>query len=195
MAQLFRLISFLISVYIIIIFIRIILTWFSGLGRGRFQDLLGRITDPYLNWFRRFGFLRIGFLDLSPIVALGVLSLVNRIVSMLARYGRISLGIILSLTLQAIWGAVSFVLGFLIIILILRLAAYLLRQSSANGFWRVVETISQPVLFRINRILFRDRIVNYMTALIISIAGLIFIYLLLRILFSIISMALVGLPF
>ena len=195
MTQLFSTLNFIISIYMVIIFFRIMLTWFSGMGRGGFEDFLARITDPYLNWFRRFSFLRVGFMDLSPIAALGVLSLISRVISMIARYGRISVGIILALTLQVVWGAVSFILGFMIIILILRLVAYLLAQDSGSPFWRIIETISQPVLFRINRILFRDRIVNFLSGLIISIASLGIIYLVLRILVSIVSIVLSRLPF
>jgi YggT family protein len=153
------------------------------------------ITDPYLNWFRRFSFLQIGFMDLSPIVALGILSLVNRIVGMLASFGRISLGIVLALALQAVWAAVSFFLGFFILILILRLIAFLFNQSGANPFWNVIETISRPVLYRINRIFFRGRIVKHITALIVSILSLVFVYMALRLLFALVSSALVRLPF
>jgi YggT family protein len=179
----------------VIIFIRIILTWFPGFGNSGIINFLSGITDPYLNWFRRFSFLRLGFLDLSPIVALGVLSLVSRILSMLAIYGRISIGIVLALALQAVWGAVSFILGFLILVFILRLVAFLLRQNGSNPFWNVIETISQPVIYRINRMLFQNRIVKHITALFVSIASLVIIYIALRFLFAIISAALVRLPF
>jgi len=194
MAQVFYFISVLLNIYILIIFIRIILTWFPGFGNGGVIDFLSGITDPYLNWFRRFSFLRIGFLDLSPILALGVLSLVGRIVSMLARYGRISLGIVLALALQAVWAAVSFVIGFLILVLILRLIAYSLRQNGSNPFWNIIETISNPVLYRINRLFFRDRIIKFITALLVSIIGLVIIYAALRVLFAFIFAALVRLP-
>ena len=177
-----------------IIFVRIILTWFSGMDNGGFQDILARITDPYLNWFRRFPALRMGFLDLSPIVALGVLSLVNRILGTLASYGTITIGVILAMVLQAVWGAVSFFLGFLIIILILRLIANLLRQSG-NSFWSIINGLSQPVLYRINNFFFRDRIVNFMTALVVSIATLVVVYLILNILVFIFSGMLARLPF
>jgi len=179
----------------LIIFLRIILTWFPGFGNGGIIDFLSGITDPYLNWFRRFSFLRLGFLDLSPIVALGVLSLVNRVLGMLASYGRISIGIVLALALQAVWGAVSFILGFLILLLILRLIAFLFGQSGANPFWNVIETISRPVLYRINRIFFRGRIVKHITVLLVSIASLIIVYMALRLLFALISITLVSLPF
>ena len=195
MTQILNIASFIVSIYMIIIIFRIMLTWFSGMETGGVQDFLSKITDPYLNWFRRFSFLKIGFLDLSPIVALGCLALLNRVIGMLAVYGRITVGIILALLLQALWGAVSFFLGFLIVILILRLVAYLLKQNNNNPIWRIVDTISRPVLYRINRFFFRDRIVNFLTVLLVSIAGLGIIYLGLRILVSLASMALVRLPF
>jgi YggT family protein len=195
MAQLLSFLSFLLNIYMLIIFIRIILTWFPGFGNSGIINVLSKITDPYLAWFRRFSFLRLGFLDLSPIVALGVLSLLNRVLTLLARYGRISIGIVLDLALQAVWGAVSFILGFLIVVLILRLVVFLLKQNGGGPFWNVIETISQPVLYRINRLFFRGRIVKHLTALIVSIASLVIVYMALRLVFALISAALVRLPF
>ena len=195
MAQLMGVLHFLVSVYMLIVVIRIILTWFTGIGNSGFQNVIARITDPYLNWFRRFPALRVGFLDLSPIVALGALSLVNRIFGTLARYGTITIGIILAMVVQVLWGAVSFFLGFLIIVLILRLAAHLAKVSFNGTFWSIVDAVSQPVLFRINSILFKDRIVNLLNALIISIICLGLIHLVLGILVSLLSGTLVRLPF
>jgi len=178
----------------LIIFFRIILTWFPGFGNSGVINVLSAITDPYLNWFRRFSFLRLGFLDLSPILALGVLALVNRILGMLASYGSISIGIVLALVIQVVWGAFSFIFGFLMLVLILRLIAFLLRQSGANPFWNVIDTISQPVLYRINRIFFRNRIVKHITTLMVSIISLAIIYMALRLFFALISVMLLRLP-
>ena len=194
MSRFFGVLSFLLNIYMVIIFVRIILTWFTGISTGGLVDVLAKITDPYLNWFRRFTFLRVGMLDLSPILALGVLSVVNGIFSTIAHYGTITIGIILALILQAIWGAVSFFIGFLIIILVLRLIALLARQSTYHPFWRVVDTISQPVLFRINRLFFKGRIVNYLTSIILSIVSLVIIYIVLGILVSLVSGMLTRLP-
>ena len=194
MSQVLNFLSFLVSIYMVIIFIRIILTWFTGIENGRFQEILAMITDPYLNWFRRFTFLRTGFLDFSPIVALGVLSLVNRIFSTLAFYRSISLGIVLAIALQIVWGIISFFLGFLIIVLVLRLIAYLARQNLYNPFWRIISSISEPVLYRINRLLFKKRIVNFRIQVILSIVCLGLLYLIVRILVSLVSSMLVRLP-
>ena len=194
MVQLIRALSFLVSIYMIILFLRIILNWFTGIGRSKVQDVLERITDPYLNWFRQFSFLRIGYLDLSPIAAIGVLSLVNRLLNILAYQGKITIGIILALILQAIWSALSFILGFLIIVLALRLAALIFKFNNYHPFWRIVDTVSQPILFRVNRIIFKDRIVNFSAAVIVSMTVLAFIYLVLRILVVFASDMLLRLP-
>jgi YggT family protein len=160
------------GIYIFLIFIRILLTWFSGVSYGKPGEILNRITDPYLNWFRRFSFLRAGFIDLSPIAAMMVLSVIMNIFLTLSRYGSISLGLILAMILSALWSAVSFVLGFFIIVLGLRLVAYLTRRNVYGSFWKIVDSISQPILYRIKRIIFRRRLVNYLTGIIVSLAVL-----------------------
>jgi len=190
-----RFLSFLVNVYMMLIFIRIILTWFTGMGHNGFQDILARITDPYLNWFRqRFTFLRVGVMDLSPIAALGVLTLVNRVFSTLARYGRITLGITMALLLQALWGAVAFFLGFMIIILVLYLIGQLTAHDKGGSFWRIVDSIASPVLSRINHVFFKDRIVNSMTSVILSIVCMGVLYLVLGIFISIVSGMFARLP-
>jgi YggT family protein len=135
------------------------------------MEILCGITDPYLNWFRRFP-LRFGMLDLSPILAMTVLSMVSNVFGTVGLYGRITLGIILVMLLSAVWSAASFLFVFFIIILVLRLIAYLTNQDVYRSFWGIIDTLAQPVLYRINRILFRDRLINYLASLIIAIAVL-----------------------
>jgi len=47
-----RIISSLLTLYMMIIFVRIVMTWFSGVSYGRVQAFLASLTDPYLSWFR-----------------------------------------------------------------------------------------------------------------------------------------------
>ena len=77
----------LLTIYIVIIFIRILMSWFTRIPYNRFLDaflkFVSEVTDPYLNIFRRIlPMVRIGpgALDLSPIVAVLVLSIVGGIV-------------------------------------------------------------------------------------------------------------------
>ncbi len=77
----------LILVYLVLIFIRIIMSWIPRIPYYRALDVaLGfvkDVTDPYLNLFRRFippVRMGPGALDLSPIVATFVLIIVGGIV-------------------------------------------------------------------------------------------------------------------
>jgi YggT family protein len=160
------------SFYMLLLFIRVMLSWFSGAHYGRAGALLIRATDPYLNWFRRLSFLRIANMDLSPIAGMAILAVVNNIFLTLARYGRITLGIILSMLCSVLWSVASFVLIFFIIILALRLAAYLTNRDVYHGFWRVIDQVSAPILYRMNRLVFGKRLVRYMTGIIASLGVL-----------------------
>ena len=71
-------------VYLILIFIRILMSWIPRMPYNRylaaFLQFVSDVTDPYLNLFRRFmPMVRLGpgALDLSPIVAILVLNIVG----------------------------------------------------------------------------------------------------------------------
>jgi YggT family protein len=74
-------------VYIVLIFIRIIMSWIPRIPYNRYLaaalKFVSDVTDPYLNLFRRFlppVRLGPGALDLSPIVATFALLIVSGIV-------------------------------------------------------------------------------------------------------------------
>jgi YggT family protein len=82
----------LLLVYLILIFIRILMSWIPRMPYNRylaaFVKFVSDVTDPYLNIFRRIlPPVRMGGagLDLSPIVATFVLIIVTRIVVGLIR--------------------------------------------------------------------------------------------------------------
>ena len=82
----------LLLVYIVLIFVRIIMTWLPRIPYNRYLDLVltfvRDVTDPYLNLFRRIippVRMGAGALDLSPIVATFVLIIVGGIVVGLVR--------------------------------------------------------------------------------------------------------------
>jgi YggT family protein len=81
-------VSTLALVYLVLIFIRIIMSWIPRIpynrGLAAVLNFVTDVTDPYLNLFRRFlPPVRIGpgALDLSPIVATFVLIIVSSIVA------------------------------------------------------------------------------------------------------------------
>ena len=167
------LITALLDIYSLVILIRIILSWFSDFTSGRFTDFLARITDPYLNWWRQKLNLRVGFLDLSPLAGIVALSVAQTLCSLISQQGKITLGVILAVGLSALWSAVSFLLTFCIIILVLRLIAYFGNANIYSPFWQVVDKISKPLLYRINRIMFGMRLIGYKVGIFSAIAALV----------------------
>ncbi len=82
----------LVLVYVVLIVIRILLTWIPRMPYNRwlsmFVGFVTDVTDPYLNLFRRFiPPLRMGpgALDLSPTIGLIVLLIVGGLVASLIR--------------------------------------------------------------------------------------------------------------
>jgi YggT family protein len=65
--------------YSLLIFARILLSWFPNWQHYRLARTLCRVTDPYLNLFRRLIPPIGGMLDLSPLVAFFVLQLIKRV--------------------------------------------------------------------------------------------------------------------
>jgi YggT family protein len=194
MRFIFSLLAAAAGLYSLLIFIRIIISWFGNSVEGKPVNLLTRVTDPYLDWWRRTLNLRLGAFDLSPIAAIAGLSLVQNILTNLSRFGRITLGYILSVVLLSVWSAASFILGFCLIILILRTIAYLSNRNIYSPFWNVIDTISQPVLFRINQILFGGRITDYLKRIIVSCIVLAVVWIGGRIAVRILALFLARLP-
>jgi YggT family protein len=172
MSFIMNLLGSLVGFYMLLVFIRIMLSWFNTPSLGRPVEVLARFTDPYLDWWRRFPIFRTGSIDFSPIAAMVTLSLVQTVCNIAARSGRISIGILLAVVLQALWSVFSSVLGFFIIILALRLIAYLTNRNIYSTFWRIIDSISQPVLYRITRIFYRRRLINYLASVFLSIGVL-----------------------
>jgi YggT family protein len=65
--------------YTILLFIRIVISWFPAWHRHHFVRFLSFLTDPYLNIFRRILPPLGGVLDISPLLAFFVLRLLEMI--------------------------------------------------------------------------------------------------------------------
>jgi YggT family protein len=126
-----RFLTAAIYLYILLLSLRIILSWFQGSVYGRPWELLIRVTDPYLSLFSRLRFLRQGMFDFTPLAAILTLVVVLRVIDSIGRYGKISLGIFLGVVTGAIWSAASFLLVLFLILAVLR--AILLALPSTQG--------------------------------------------------------------
>lgn len=66
--MLIELIDSIFMIYMIMLFIRILSSWFPEYRDHRFMLFISHYTDPYLNIFRRF-IPPVGMIDFSPIIA------------------------------------------------------------------------------------------------------------------------------
>ena len=193
--KIFSLLAAAISLYTMLCFVRIILTWIPSLNYSKFGHFMATLCDPYMNYFRRFRFLRFGNLDFSPVLSLGLLVAVSNIFSNIARTGRLGVGYILASTVSMAWSIVASLIGFLLILLIIRLVALFLGKGGGS-FWYSLDGTLNPVVYKIAGI-FRGRntFMTQKTAYIITIVALFVVRFLGSILFSIIVRLLTGLPF
>lgn len=170
MQQLFTLIASLLSFYSFIIFIRIIFSWINmrgnnyGPSQNKIVAFLYKITDPYLNWFRRFKFLQIGFMDFSTILAIVSLYFVANIFTVLGTTGSITITIIAIILLNAVKSLISSILTIFTIIIIIRIVFIQLNKYS-NIFYNLDGYI-EPWVRRFSNI-FTKKFTSYKVNLII----------------------------
>ncbi|ALS76818.1 hypothetical protein AUC31_17035 [Planococcus rifietoensis] len=74
-----------INIYFYILIISVFMSWVPSIKESAFGQMISRITDPYLDIFRRF-IPPIGMIDISPIVAIFFLSLASQGIITLAEY-------------------------------------------------------------------------------------------------------------
>lgn len=140
--------SSVITLYSFVCLIRILLTWIPQFDYSPVGRFLASVCDPFLNWFRRFSFTRIGVIDFSPILALGILSVGSMAFSTLASTGRISIGIILAGLLQVVWSFFSFFLSLMILFLAIRLIYDLINRYGYSPFWTMLDRfLNHPISY------------------------------------------------
>lgn len=169
-----------VGLYSMLIVVRVVLSWivgfdrmngwrsgYGGYGYGRsgepsgiesVSDFIGRITDPYLGLFKGLSSLRRSRVDFTPVVALVVLNLVQSLLSMVARTGRVSIGVLAAIVVQGLW---SSLFAYLFIILIaLLIVRYLLGRSQsykAQNWINAIDPILDGPVKRVYMLFFRRK--------------------------------------
>lgn len=189
-----KIVSSLVSLYMILCIVRIFFSWIPSLTDTKWGRLIAGLTDPYLNLFRGFSLFRTPAIDFSPIVALAVLSVLNNLFMTLSYAVRITLGFILSLLLDAAWSAISFLLGFFLVISLIRIIGFLARIAVLHPLWQILDGIINPLLFRINKIIYRGRAVQYLQGLITGFVAVLVVRALGGLLVRLLTSLLMSLP-
>ena len=168
-ATILGIISAIINIYTILCVVDIILTWFPGAKFTPFGKAISSICDPYLNLFSKGGKLRIGNIDFSPILAIGILSLLTTILSRITVTGRIFFGGILAAIVSLFWNLASSLLGILTIIILVRWIVLLVKKGYTpyDSGWNNVDSMLQKPVYKISST-FSKKPVSYQQALLIS---------------------------
>ncbi|MFN4175226.1 MAG: YggT family protein [Parachlamydiaceae bacterium] len=74
---LMKAISLIFQIYLIMLFIRILISWFPEYSEKKWVQFIAFYTDPYLNLFRKI-IPPIGMIDISPIFAFLALGLIEQ---------------------------------------------------------------------------------------------------------------------
>lgn len=162
--------STLITAYSFACLLRIFMSWmpqFEYSAPGRF---IASLCDPYLNWFRRFSFTRVGAVDFSPIIALGVLSVASMSFSTLAVTGTITVGIILAGLVSVIWSFFSFFLNIMVLFLAVRLIYDIFNRYGYSQFWTMLDRFLNPAISYVTGLFGRGHTMNYRLSLILTFA-------------------------
>ncbi|HHU36856.1 MAG TPA: YggT family protein [Treponema sp.] len=164
----FTALSSLVSLFSLVCLVRIVFTWIPNLDSSPVGRFLSGLCDPYLHWFKRFSFTRMGSVDFSPILGLGVLSVGAMTFANIAATGRISIGVILAGLLQVLWSFFGFFLGILGIFLFVRLVYDLIKRYEYGPFWIMLDSFLNPVISRVTRLIGRGKTFSYRASLILT---------------------------
>jgi len=157
----------------LLIIFRVLLTWFQGRLNGKGIEILMKITDPYMNKFRGITWLRFGFLDFSPVVAIALLGLISQIFNSLAVSGTLNPMLVVVYILSSVWSFLAFFINLLIIMMVFRMITLLFFSTWNHQALYQIDNILYKVVARILGV-FTTKTVKFSMALAIC-AGILLI--------------------
>ena len=184
------------TIYTILCFIDILLSWIPGLKFTKFGRFISSVCDPYMRLFSRFGFLRIGNIDFSPIVSIGILSLASAILGGIQQTGRIFVGGILGTIINSIWSIASSILSIFTLLTFIRWIVLAINKgrTSYDSGWNQVDMILNKFSYKVAGT-FSKKTMSYQTSLLISWIALTVILVCGFFLFGILTQLCYQLPF
>ena len=169
--HIFYILSYVISIYTFLCFIRIILTWIPGLSYSKFTRFMAAICDPYLNLFKGIRWLIIGSFDFSSALGLCVLGIMSTIFSRFSRMGMFSISSLVGLIIELAGSLLFTILNFLLFIFIVRLIIILIHKNEYNPQSPILQQLDytlMPLAHNIAKMFTGKKRTSYRNELIIS---------------------------
>ncbi len=196
MATIALFIARLLNIYSFVIWIRILMSWVNPWPQpGSITYYMSILVDPYLNLFRSRNF-RVGMLDFSPVIGIGLLSVVQSIFQIYGIYGRMTLSLIVCLFIQAFWSyglSIFFTFGF--ILLVMKTIASFTPNSAFGMAMGRVSGFTEPLTDWIRRTFFRSRFAKESTVSLISLLIFAVLYFVCRYCFGLLYSLALRIPF
>lgn len=160
-----RFLATAISVYTLLIWVRIMLTWIQIPGTyfesSPLLRFLASLVDPFLDMFRGIRWMRTRFIDFSPVMALMVLSIFQSIFTLFGVYGTITPQMVASLVVQALWNYILSPLCWFSMVLVgLELIMTYGRPGARSPFALVIDSLSRRFLDFVQHLFFPNRLVG-----------------------------------
>ncbi len=146
MIYLANIVRLIFSIYIILIFLRVLFAWLRPNMFNPIVRFICSLTDPYLKLFANVRFLRIGGIDFSPILAFYLLYLLQELVYNLILRGHITPALFGSLIIVLFFRFIYFILFIFLAATALRFIFGFIRPRTNNPFIAAVFMISEPVV-------------------------------------------------
>lgn len=197
MAQAALFISRMLQVYSFLIWIRILFSWISPYPQpGSISYYLASIVDPFLNMFRS-SRMRVGMFDFSPLIAIGLLTVVQSVFNIYGLYGTMTLSLIVSLFIQAFWSygvSIFFTIAIFMLIMI-TIASFMKGGQFKFAMSNIARSAFGGLSSRIQRTFFKTRIVRDSTMSIIMLVLFVGLYFASRYLFILLLQLAARIPF
>ncbi|MFW6181907.1 MAG: YggT family protein [Spirochaetota bacterium] len=146
MIYLANVVRLLFSIYIILIFVRVLFAWLRPNMFNPLVRFVYLLTDPYLKLFANIRFLRVGAFDLSFLLAFYLLYLFQELSYQLLLRGSITPELLLSLILVLAFRFVYFLLFIFMVATGLRLIFDLAGLHTRSMLVAAVYSLSEPVV-------------------------------------------------
>ncbi len=130
----------------------VFLSWVTS-SDSPISSFLSEACSPYLNWFKRFRFAQIGALDFSPILAIGILSLLSNMCFQISIRGFFSPVSIIQSLISIFWSFFSFIINIFIIALVIRLILDMSSSYRSGNFVYMLDRFLSPVFVRVHNLL------------------------------------------
>lgn len=173
MIHIANLVRLLFSIYIILIFARLLIAWARPTQFNPIVRFVNTLTNPYLRLFAGMRFLRIGVFDLTPLLALYLLYLLMELSYKVLLTGYFSWTLLLSLVVALLFRFVYFIIFVFILAVGLRLIFELLGRRASGVFVSIVYSVSEPVVKPFRSLFFRGSRPGFDLSVVLSLALLV----------------------